>query len=451
MAAGGIYDHLGGGFHRYSTDAHWLVPHFEKMLYDNALLALTYLEAYQATGKAAYSRIAAETLEYVLREMTRPGGGFYSTQDADSEGEEGRYFVWTESELAEHLGTEDAAVWGACFGVIPAGNWEGANILHRTMTDEQAARRFGMNPDALHEVLTHCRDKLFAVRSKKRIAPGRDEKLLVSWNGLMIAAMSVAAQVLNDPRYAAAAERAADFILNTMRDEQGRLVRCFKDDRARLTACLEDYACLTDGLVELYQTTFDPRWIEAALRLAEEMIERFSDDEQRGFFDTAADHEPLIARYQDSQDGATPSGNAMAATALLKLGRLCGRLDIEQRGAETLTMVSGQLHQFPMSGGQALLAVDFLLGPSSEIVLIDGDDSAGTDELLRTVHSRFLPNTVVLRRPRDMTEDHIPEALRPLLSGRTAEKGAATLFLCEQGTCRLPIVDRNALEAALDG
>jgi len=449
MAAGGIYDHLGGGFHRYSTDAQWLVPHFEKMLYDNALLALTYLEAWQAIGEESYTRIARETLDYVLREMTRPAGGFYSTQDADSEGEEGRFFVWTHAELLEHLGAEDAAVFGACYGVLPQGNWEGTNILHRAMTNQEATRRFGINDGELRTILVRCREKLFAVRSK-RIAPGRDEKLLVSWNGLMIAAMSQASRVLDDSRYAAAAERSADFILNSMRMDDGRLLRCFKDGRARLTACLEDYACLIDGLVELYQTSFEPRWIETALSLAVEMIDRFGDVEQKGFFDTAADHEPLIARYQDSQDGATPSGNAMAATALLRLGRLCGRRDIEQRGANTLEMLSGQLDRFPMSGGQALIAVDFLLGPSTELVLVDGDVPRESDELHEVIRSRFLPNMVVLRRPREMTDDRIPEALQPLLSGRGSNNGVATVFLCEQGTCGLPIVGTSALEAALD-
>jgi len=450
MAAGGIYDHLGGGFHRYSTDAQWLVPHFEKMLYDNALLASTYVEAFQVTGEESYARIVREILDYVLREMTQPEGGFYSTQDADSEGEEGRYFVWTKVELEKHLGGDDAAVLGACYGVTSEGNWEGKNILHRVMTDEEATRRFGMDADELRAVLVRCRQTLLAVRGG-RIAPGRDEKLLVSWNGLMIAAMSKASQVLGEPRYAVAAEQAADFITKTMRDKSGRLLRCFKDGRSRLIACLEDYACLIDGLVELYQTTFEPRWIETALMLATEMIDRFSDEEQRGFYDTAVDHEPLIARYQDSQDGATPSGNAMAATALLRLGRLCGHREIEARGARTLEMLSGQLEQFPMSGGQALLAVDFLLGPTAEFVLADGENPPESDELLEVIRSRFLPNMVVLRRPRDMTDDGIPQALRPLLSGRRSESGAATVFLCERGTCGLPIVGRSALEESLDG
>ncbi|MEX1095278.1 MAG: thioredoxin domain-containing protein [Planctomycetales bacterium] len=449
MAAGGIYDHLGGGFHRYATDAHWLVPHFEKMLYDNALLVPAYLEAFQATGDADSARVARETLEYVLREMTSPEGGFYSTQDADSEGVEGKFFVWSEAEIAEHLGPDDARVVNYCYDVTAQGNWEGHNILNRPKTHAQAANVLGLDEAELSRILDRCRRKLYEVRAQ-RVHPGRDEKILVSWNGLMIAAMAQGAAVLDDERFAQAACSAADFILDHVRDERGDLRHSYKDGRARFNAYLDDYACLIDGLMELYQTTFEPRYVDAALELAERAREKFRDPQGGGFFYTAIDHEELIARQKDSQDSATPSGNGMAAYALLRLARLTGRPDIEELAVETLEMLSGQMARIPLASGQSLLALDFLRGPAREIVIVEGNQPGSAADALRTLHERFVPNKVVLRRDAETADGSLPASLRPLLRGKTGEADEATIYVCEQGICHAPVTGAVGLGSALD-
>jgi uncharacterized protein YyaL (SSP411 family) len=477
MAAGGIYDHLGGGFHRYSTDARWLVPHFEKMLYDNAQLASAYIEAYQFTGNEEYATVVRETLDYVLREMTQPGGGFYSTQDADSEGVEGKFFVWSAEEVVEALGASDARVFMACYDVTPDGNWEGHNILNRAETWSRMAEMLAVTEGELRTVLARCRQKLFAARAK-RIAPGRDDKILVSWNGLMISALAQAAAVLGEPkgnagqaaslrteaglrraqssrsfgygqRYAQAAVEAADFILNSMRADDGRLLHAYKDGRARFNAYLDDYACLIDGLTELYQATFEARFLDSALELAERMIAQFGDEAEGGFFFTSSDHESLIARTKDSQDNATPSGNGMAATALFRLGLLCGRTDLEAQGARTLERLSGQLARIPMAGGQSLIALDFLLGPSEEIVIVDGSRPEDADAAIALVRRAFRPRTLVSRRSAAMNDETMPTALAPLLRGKVACDGQVTAYVCQRGACHEPLVGFESIEAAL--
>jgi uncharacterized protein YyaL (SSP411 family) len=474
MAQGGIYDHLGGGFHRYSTDTRWLVPHFEKMLYDNALLIPAYIELYQVTRTLEASgsptapgehsagdsrRVVMQTLEYVLREMTSPDGGFYSTQDADSEGEEGKFFVWSEDEVVALLGPEDARIFCYCYDVTGGGNWEGHNILNRPKTDAQASAMLHAGADVLSETLDRCRRKLFEARSR-RIPPGRDEKILVAWNGLMIAAIAQGVAGYRGiseadgsstiwTQAADAAESAASFILKTMRDADGRLLHSFKDGRARINAFLDDYACFIDGLVELYQATFDPRWLTAAVEMAEQMIARFADADHGGFFYTPADHEQLIARSKDAQDNATPSGNGMATTALLKLGRLTGRADLEEQGYRTLQALSGLLAEHPRAAAQALIALDFHLGPAHEIVLVDGSDPRETDAALAQLSARFLPRKVVARRPADLTDADVSPVLQPLLQGRTGMSPSLTAYVCEHGACRLPVSGAQALLSAL--
>ena len=436
MAAGGIYDHLGGGFHRYSTDAVWLVPHFEKMLYDNALLVPGYLEAYQTTQNDEYARIARETLDYTLREMTDPAGGFYSTQDADSEGEEGKFFVWTLDEIREHLGPDRAEIFANAYDVTPNGNWEGNTILNRTphglgFSEEEA------------DVLSECRQILFDVR-EQRIKPGRDEKILTSWNGLMIAAMAFGTRVLDDSRYADAAEQSAAFLLDSVRDEQGNLLHSYKDGRARFNAYLDDYACLIDGLVELYQTTFNNRWIEAAVDLAERMQDQFADAEKAGFFYTSRDHEELIVRQKDSQDNATPSGNAMAATALLKLSRLTGRSEWEDIATRTLEMLARQMMYAPSASGQSLIALDFLSGPTHECVLF----ADSVESYLRELHQRFAPNKVVVAVS---SPEAYSDVIGPLVEGKTPIENESTLYVCQHGACDQPVAGdaavRNRLES----
>jgi hypothetical protein len=449
MSRGGIYDHLGGGFHRYATDSKWLVPHFEKMLYDNALLVSAYLEAYQATNNADYARVVRETLDYVQREMTHPDGGFYSTQDADSEGVEGKFFVWSAEEIAEHLGKEQAEIFNGCYDVTPSGNWEGTNILNRVQTDAQAAQSHRLDEAELARRLAGCRETLVEVR-RNRIAPGRDEKILTSWNGLMIAAMAQAAQVLGEETYQHASRRAADFVLEQMQSEGGRLLHAYKNGRARFNAYLDDYACLIDGLVDAFQATCETRFLDRALELAEQMIAHFRDRDSGGFFYTSDDHETMIARNVDSQDNATPSGNSMAATALLRLGRITGQDKFLRTGEETLERLSGQLKNFPVAAGQALVALDFLLGPTYEIAVVDGDRPGETGQVLSNIHRRFLPNKVVLRKGDDRSAGSVAPPLKSLLDGKSAVDGNVTTYVCQHGTCQPPVVGIDPLQAALD-
>ncbi len=445
MSHGGIYDHLGGGFARYSTDERWLAPHFEKMLYDNALLATAYLEAYQSTKNPDYLRVVRETLDYVLREMTQPQGGFYSTQDADSEGEEGKFFVWTETEVLKILGPDDGPVFCACYDVTAAGNWEHKNILHRPMSSAQMATRLHQSEDTMEAVLARCREKLFAVRSQ-RIPPGRDEKILVGWNGLMIAAMAQAGAILGEDKFIAAARSAAEFVLTQMTTDAGRLWHCWKDGRARFNAYLDDYAGFIEGLVELAQVTFDPKYIRHACGFAAVLIDQFSDRASGGFFFTAADHETLIARHKDIHDNATPSGNSQAATALLKLARLTGRRDLEAVAVETLEMMSGTLSRLPAAAGQALIAFDFLLGPAQELVLIDGADPVLGDRALAALHQRFVPGKVVWMHS---VVAAVPADLEPLLAGKTATRGETSLYICREGTCQSPVIGAAEIERAI--
>jgi uncharacterized protein len=490
MARGGIYDHLGGGFARYSTDERWLVPHFEKMLYDNALLVPAYLEAYQITGRADFARVVEETLDYVLREMTQPQGGFYSTQDADSEGVEGKFFVWSRGEIVELLGADDARLFCHCYDVTEHGNWEHANILNRPIPLEDAAESLNVTLDELNAALARSRQTLFAARSK-RIWPGRDEKVLAGWNGLMIAAMSMGANVLGNRKYADAARAAADFILREMvvknhlpnggrnfpdsleaeskepgnaphqrKDvawtTDGRLLHSFKDGRARFNAYLDDYAALIDGLCELYQAVFDAKYLMAAADLAARMIEQFWDDEDGGFFYTSADHETLIARNKETHDNATPSGNGLAATALLKLARLTGRTDFEEQAVKTLTMMSGQLNRIPMASGQALIALDFLLGPTREFVVVGGQEPnpeetpSSTTSTLARLYRRFVPNKVVHWRRSDVSDESLPPILQSVLRNRTTAKGMQTLYVCQNGVCEIPVTETDEIERVLN-
>ncbi|SFI18872.1 thioredoxin domain-containing protein [Planctomicrobium piriforme] len=432
MAHGGIYDHLGGGFHRYSTDAFWLVPHFEKMLYDNALLVPAYLEAFQISRDAGYATVVRETLDYVLREMTAPEGGFYSTQDADSEGVEGKFFVWTEKEILEVLGPLDGELFNDCYDVSPRGNWEGHSILNRPRGWSELAALHGMPLEDLEARLKGSRETLLRVRGE-RVWPGRDDKILSGWNGMMIAAFAQASLVLDEPRYREAAVKGCEFVLGQMRDGAGRLLHSWKEGRARFAAYLDDYACLIDGLVETFQASGRVDFLDAAQQLAEDAIEHFADKEQGGFFYTANDHEQLITRTKDSQDNATPSGNGMMATALLKLARLTSRADLEESAVRTLDYLSGLLAEHPRAAGQALIALDALLGPSPEIVISDAGDGLA-DQLARKVWDAFLPNKVYARRSKS------DASTLELFAGK--ESGATSqLFLCDRGACQTPVSD----------
>ncbi|MEX2560625.1 MAG: thioredoxin domain-containing protein, partial [Pirellulales bacterium] len=434
MARGGIYDQLGGGFHRYSVDARWLVPHFEKMLYDNALLAGCYLEAFQATGREAYAQIVRETLDYVLREMTGPQGGFYSTLDADSEGEEGKFYVWTPGEVEDVLGSQAAKTFCYAYDVTEEGNFEGRNILNLPKTIEECARILSRDPLELAQELAESRAKLLAVRNK-RVWPGLDDKVLVSWNGLMIDSMAQAAGVLDEPRYLAAAEAAADFILAHIRRDDGRLLHAWRSGRARFDAYLDDYVCLANALVTLYEASFNERWIDAAVELADVVLAQFADQEGGGFFYTAADHEALIARQKDVQDSSVPSGNAMAATALLRLGKLCGRSDYLHAAQATLESFMELMGRHPTATGQMLIALDFHLGPTPELVLIQGADQTKTGRILSELRRRFWPNKVLACRPGRGESG----ALDSLFAGKAAGSEPA-LYVCHDFACQQPAV-----------
>jgi uncharacterized protein YyaL (SSP411 family) len=444
MARGGIYDHLGGGFARYSTDERWLVPHFEKMLYDNALLATTYLEVYQLTRDPEYARVARETLDYVLGRMTDPEGGFYSTEDADSEGVEGRYYVWTLDEVTAALGPDRARVFAAVYDVSAAGNWEGHNILNLPRPIAESAAALGLDAEALRRDLADDRARLLSLRDR-RVPPGKDTKVLTSWNGLMLAAMAEASRVLGEPRYLDAAFSAASFLLERMRAADGRLLHTFKDGQTRLNAYLDDYANLIDGLTRLYEVSGSPRWVEAALDLARVMIDEFSDARDGAFFYTGAGHEELIARQKDAYDNATPSGNAMAATALARLGALTGREELIEAAEETLRAVKLVMEKAPTAAGQSLIALDFLRQPRREFAVVAGTDRAEFLQALESIYGRFLAAKVVAPAP-----DGELRATLPLLADRPARDGRVTTYVCEGYACREPVSGLAPLAAALD-
>ncbi|MEZ6070471.1 MAG: hypothetical protein R3C10_09410 [Pirellulales bacterium] len=438
MATGGIYDHLGGGFHRYSVDERWLVPHFEKMLYDNAQLARCYLEAYQATGNEDWARVVRETLDYVLREMTAPEGGFYSTQDADSEGEEGKYFVWTPAEVQEVLGTAAGETFCRVYDVSEAGNFEGRNILNLGRTIAQSAAMMGRDAAELRNELADSRQKLLAARDK-RVAPGRDDKVIVAWNGLMIDAMAAASASLDDGRYYDAAAAAADFILSRLRREaDGRLLHSWCAGEASGVAFIDDYACLVNALVTLYEARFDPRWIDEAVVLAQQMNALFADDEAGGFFYTAADQDAVITRGKDVHDSATPSGNAMAATALVRLGKLTGLAELSEAGRRTLETFAGTIARYPTAMGQMQLALDLEVGPTYEIVLMAGS-RAEADAVLASLRRRFVPRCVLASRTTDGDGGESAQ-LESIFRGKSAVDGEPTAFVCQGFTCGAPLV-----------
>jgi uncharacterized protein YyaL (SSP411 family) len=445
MAMGGMYDQLGGGFHRYSTDERWLVPHFEKMLYDNALLAPAYLEAFQATGDPFYREVVEETLEYVRREMTSSEGPFYSTQDADSEGVEGKFFVWSAAEIEQILGPDLVKLFAAVYDVTPEGNWEGHNILNRGRPLEQEARLLKLTEPDLRRRLAEAKTKLLAVRSK-RVWPHRDEKVLTSWNGLMISAFVRAYQVLEKPEYLQAATRSAEFLLKRMRTSAGLLLRTYgAGSQPKLNGYLEDYAFLIDGLVDLYEASFEPRWIESALDLTRVMIDECWDSQAGGFFYTGKSHETLIARTKDPHDSSTPSGNAVAATALLRLAKLTGHRDLEDKAVATMQTFRGLLESSPAAAGQMLLALDFHLGPVKEIAVIGERQTGEVRAVLRAIHTKFRPHTVLASRTG--SDDHA-DAVVPLLRDKPAS-GAVTTYICRDFACQAPLVGVEAAVAAL--
>jgi uncharacterized protein YyaL (SSP411 family) len=444
MARGGMYDQLGGGFHRYSTDAEWLVPHFEKMLYDNAQLARAYLMGYQATGNVYYRTIVEQTLNYVLRDMTDPSGGFYSTEDADSEGVEGKFYVWTPAQLQALLADEDAALFAAFYDVTERGNFEhGTSILRITETPGQTAQRLNVTEARLLEALERGRQVLFEAR-ERRVRPARDDKVLSSWNGMLLRAFAEAGRALNDPIYLQAAINNAEFLLGAMRGPSGALFRTWKPGHAaHLNAYLEDYANVADGLLALYEATFDSRWLSHATELADAILERFADAHNGGFFDTSTDHETLITRPKDVFDNATPSGNSVAADVLLRLAILTANHDYQRAAQGIFELLREPLVRYPLGFARTLSALDFMLGRPKEIALFGALDAADTQALLRVIFEPFLPNKIVAG-----ANGGVPADI-PLLEGRTARNGQATAYVCEQYVCQAPTSDPEELRALL--
>ena len=440
MVHGGIYDQLGGGFHRYSVDAAWLIPHFEKMLYDNALLARTYLHGWQVMGEERWRRVSEETLDWALREMHGPEGGFYSALDADSEGEEGRFYVWDEEEMRAALADGGLSVDATervlgYWGVSPAGNFGGRNILHVPLG--ASAKR----PPELDD----ARTALYAWRDR-RVRPGLDDKRICSWNALMIAALADAGAALGRQDFIDAASACARFILESMRDSNGHLLRTWKEGEARLNAYLEDHAFLVEGLLRLYEATLEVRWFDAARETADVMIERFADDERGGFFTTSNDHEELIARRKDVGDHPIPSGNSSAAYGLLRLAALTGEGDYEERAVGTMRLFAPAAAQHPDAFGHLLQGIDFHLSPVREVALVapsnGADGSARLDELAGVVRSAHRPHVVLAGGPEGSER---PELLRE----RPAVEGKPAAYVCQHFTCQAPVTEPTELAAQL--
>ena len=464
MARGGMYDVVGGGFSRYSTDNSWLVPHFEKMLYDNAQLVRAYLHAWQITGDDFFKRIVVETLDFIAREMTHPDGGFYSSLDADSEGEEGKFYVWSLEEIRETL-QEDSEFFEAAYGITPRGNWEGKTVLQRALDDASLAARFPgqLDPETVPAKLAESHSRLLAARAT-RIRPGTDDKILTAWNGLMLATIAEAARVIpqggrvgepyrdqkiasgnESPRndmYYKLATRNAEFLLGSLR-LNGKLKRSWRDGKLTNEVFLEDHAALILGLLELYQTDFKDKWFAAAKELADEMIELF-EDPNGGFFDTSKDGENLLLRPKDLQDNATPSGNALACEALLKLAAFTDNGKYRDLAEKALALIADMAPRYPTAFARWLSAADFALGNVKQVAVLYEADGEDVSDLIRVVQSAYRPNMIVA------SSAYPPSNESPsLLQDRPLKNGKATVYVCEGFVCKNPVTSISDLKELL--
>ena len=446
MAHGGIYDQIAGGFHRYSTDTYWLVPHFEKMLYDNALLARLYLHSWLATGRALYRRITEETLDYVLREMTGEHGGFFSATDADSEGEEGKFFVWSPGEIEAVLGSEEAALFNAFFGVSQRGNFEGKNILNISVKAADFAERQGIPLERLVDVINRGKEALRLAR-EEREHPLLDDKALASWNGLMLRAFAEAGAALERQDYLDAAARNAAFLLEELRPE-GKLLRSYREGQAKLPGFLEDHSFVADGLLSLYEATFDRRWLDSALELADEMISQFWDEPQGCFYDTGRIHEELVVRPRDVFDNAQPCGGSVASDMLLRLSVVTGNEDYAAKAVAPLRSLAELMGRAPAGTGRWIAALDFYLSTPKEVAVIGPPDDPATSSLLREVNGLYIANRVVVGAS---GQDSAAASGLPLLEGRGMVDGKPTAYVCENYACQLPVTGAESLAAQLAG
>jgi uncharacterized protein len=441
MAAGGIFDQLGGGFHRYSTDERWLVPHFEKMLYDNALLVRLYTHTWQLTGTDRYRRTASRTADYLLRELRHADGGFFSSQDADSEGVEGRFFVWSYDELAGIAG-EPVARW---LGATPDGNWEGTNVLWTPRPAQAVAQEAGSSLEELQHRVAAALPLLLEAR-EARVHPATDDKVLAAWNGLAISALAEAGRAFGERRYLDAAAAAADFVLGALRDDRGRLLRSWREGRKGGPGYLDDHACMAEACLTLYETTFDLRWLREARRLAEAMVELFADPGGDGFYQTGRDAEQLVVRPRELFDNAVPAGSSVAAEVLQRLGRLTGAQDWERAGLDALRPVLGVLGKAPTGFGHALGAADFALARVREVAIVGRPGAEDTDALLAQVWATYQPNRVVAAAAPD---DQAAQREVPLLADRPALGGRATAYVCEHFVCQRPVTEPAELATQL--
>ncbi len=441
MGEGGLFDQLGGGFHRYSVDQRWLVSHFEKMLYDQAQLVCSYIDAYQITRDPFYADIARRTCDYVLRDMTSPEGGFYSAEDADSEGVEGKFYVWTREEIDKIIGDRDKAdIFCRYYGVENEGNWEDSNnVLHVTLTLAETAKQFHKSEKDVAATLEEGRTKLFSTR-EKRVRPHRDEKVLTAWNGLMISAFARAAQALDEPKYRVAAEKAAHYILaNRLKD--GKLTRT-----ATVSAMVEDYAFFANGLVDLYEADFDPQWLQEATELADAMLAQFYDAKEGGFFQTDGRDPSVIVRSKEDYDGAEPSGNSMATLLLLRLAQFTDRAKYRDAAEKTLQIFGGHLTKAPQVVPQLLCALDFYLSQPKQIVVAGKADAADTRAMLRTLNEQYLPNAIVILAEGGESQKALVKLL-PFLETIKATDGKATAYVCINYACQLPTSDAEKMLA----
>jgi uncharacterized protein len=444
MAAGGIYDHIGGGFARYSTDERWLVPHFEKMLYDNALLTRTYLEAYQVTKHASYRQVVTDVLEYILREMTDPAGGFYSATDADSEGVEGKFFVWTPTEIQAVLqNAEDTRRFCACFDITDQGNWEHKSIPNRLRPIEAVAKELNLTIDELYETIHRVRPLLYRAR-QERVPPGLDDKIITAWNGMMISTMAEAGRVLGIKRYIDGAVRAADFLLSVHRTSEGMLLRTSRQGRAHLDGVLEDYAYLAEGLIDLYEASGQEQYLTAALQFGERMVGSFLDEDQGGFYTTGKTHETLIIRAREGADGATPSGNAVAVSALARLSYHYDRHDLREAAIGGIRAYGRQIAQYPRAFSKSLAAVDLLAEGPVELAFVGATSDPRMEALQRAVSEVFLPYRVMASSDGAGTQSG-----HPLLAGKDTVEGKPALYICRNFSCQRPLTDPQEVVESL--
>jgi len=448
MGRGGIYDHVGFGFHRYSTDRGWLLPHFEKMLYDQAMLALAYTEGFQATGREEYRQKAREIFTYVLRDMASPEGGFYSAEDAESQGVEGKFYLWREEEIRGHLTEREAELVIYAYNIERGGNFleeatgrrTGRNILHMDRSMEEIARDLGIPEEDLRQALDGARRKLLAAR-EGRVRPHRDDKVLVDWNGLMMAALARGGQVFDEPLYTQAARRAADFILDRMRTPEGRLFHRFRQGEAAIPAHLDDYAFLIWGLMELYEASFQVSYLREALTLNRDMLDHFWDRERGGFYFTAEDAGDLPVRRKEIHDGAVPSGNSVAMLNLLRLARMTGDAGLEERASEMGRAFSNTVKRSPTAHTHLLSAVDFALGPAQEVVIAGEAGAEDTRAMLGALRSRFIPSKVVLLRPEEGEGSQGITQIAQFTKPLTSIGGRATAYICRDYRCELPTTE----------